>query len=71
MMRASGTVYAPLALLIFAIAAIEVPFAIVLSREIGLDGVWMAYPAAFGSMFVLQMSYYMLVWRRRAVKRLI
>jgi putative MATE family efflux protein len=71
MMRASGTVYAPLALLVFAIAAIEVPFAVVVSREIGLDGVWMAYPAAFSSMFVLQMGYYMLVWRKGAVRRLI
>jgi putative MATE family efflux protein len=70
-MRASGTVWMPLFLQIFAIAAIEVPSAIVLSRLIGIDGIWAAYPITFCAMFVLQMSYYLLVWRRRAVQRLI
>jgi len=32
---------------------------------------WAAYPITFGAMFILQMSYYMLVWRKRAVRRLI
>jgi putative MATE family efflux protein len=71
MMRASGTVFAPLALSIFAIAAIEVPSAIILSRAIGLKGIWIAYPICFCAMFVLQMGYYTLVWRKRAVQRLI
>jgi hypothetical protein len=35
------------------------------------EGVWAAYPITFGAMFILQMSYYMLVWRKRAVRRLI
>jgi Na+-driven multidrug efflux pump len=70
-MRASGTVLMPLLISIFAIAAIEVPSAIVLSRSIGIKGVWAAYPITFGAMFILQMSYYMLVWRKRAVRRLI
>jgi MATE family, multidrug efflux pump len=71
MMRASGTVWAPLSILIFAIVAIEVPSAVILSRAIGIQGVWAAYPITFGAMFLLQMSYYLLVWRKRAVKRLI
>jgi putative MATE family efflux protein len=71
MMRASGTVFAPLALSIFAIAAIEVPSAIILSRAIGLKGIWIAYPICFCTMFVLQIGYYALVWRKRAVHRLI
>ena len=70
-MRASGTVLMPLLISIFAIAAIEVPSAIVLSRSIGIKGVWAAHPITFGAMFILQMSYYMLVWRKRAVRRLI
>jgi Na+-driven multidrug efflux pump len=70
-MRASGTVLMPLLISIFAIAAIEAPSAIVLSRAIGIEGVWAAYPITFGAMFILQMSYYMLVWRKRAVRRLI
>jgi putative MATE family efflux protein len=71
MMRASGTVFAPLALSTLAIAAIEIPSALLLSRAFGLEGVWMAYPICFGSMFLLQMSYYMLVWRRQKIQRLI
>src|ERR1700716_3736323 len=70
-MRASGTVLMPLLISIFAIAAIEVPSAIVLSRAIGIEGIWAAYPITFGAMFILQMSYYMLVWRKRTVRRLI
>lgn len=70
-MRGSGTVWAPLAISSFAILAVEIPSAIVLSRHIGIEGVWAAYPIAFCSMFLLQMSYYLLVWRKRAVARLV
>jgi putative MATE family efflux protein len=70
-MRASGTVFAPTALSIFAIAAIEVPSAVILSRAIGLQGIWAAYPITFCAMFFLQMGFYLLIWRRRAVRRLI
>jgi putative MATE family efflux protein len=70
-MRASGTVWMPLSISIFVVALIEVPSAVFLSRTIGIDGVWAAYPITFTAMFLLQMSYYMLVWRRRAVRRLI
>jgi putative MATE family efflux protein len=71
MMRASGTVLMPLLISIFAIAAIEVPAAVILSRAIGIEGIWAAYPITFAAMFILQMSYYMLVWRKRAIRRLI
>ncbi len=70
-MRASGTVWMPLSISILVVAVIEVPCAIFLSRAIGLDGVWTAYPVTFGAMLLLQMAYYMLVWRKRAVRRLI
>jgi len=71
MMRASGTVLVPMALSIVAIAAVEVPSAVILSRSIGVEGVWAAYPITFCAMFILQMSYYLLVWRKHAVQRLI
>ena len=71
MMRASGTVLMPLLISIFAIAAIEVPAAVMLSRAVGIEGVWAAYPITFTAMFILQMSYYMLVWRKRTIRRLI
>jgi Na+-driven multidrug efflux pump len=70
-MRASGTVWAPLSISIFVIAAIEVPSAILLSRAVGIDGVWAAYPIAFSAMFLLQMGYYMLVWRKRTLRPLV
>jgi len=71
MMRASGTVLMPLLISIFAIAVIEVPAAVILSRAIGIEGIWAAYPITFAAMFILQMSYYMLVWRKRTIRRLI
>jgi Na+-driven multidrug efflux pump len=70
-MRSGGTVWAPLAISSFAILAVEVPSAIILSRQIGIEGIWAAYPIAFCTMFLLQMSYYLLVWRKRAAARLI
>ena len=71
MMRASGTVIAPTALMITAILAVEVPVAWYLSKTIGIEGVWWGYPAAFCAMFILQASYYLLVWRKKAIVRLV
>ncbi|WP_284417242.1 MULTISPECIES: MATE family efflux transporter [unclassified Bradyrhizobium] len=70
-MRASGTVWMPLAISALCIAFIEVPAATWLSRAIGLDGVWLAYPITFTAMMLLQMSFYLLVWRKRTVQRMI
>ena len=70
-MRASGTVMLPMALTILAIFAVEVPAAWLLSRAIGVDGIWMAYPIAFTTMLVLQTGLYWLYWKRRPIKRLV
>ncbi|WP_206736141.1 MATE family efflux transporter [Bradyrhizobium betae] len=70
-MRAAGVALTPMLLSIFAIVAIELPAAVILSRTVGLKGVWAAYPIVFCAMFVLQMGYYLLVWRKRAIRRLI
>ncbi|RZN08619.1 MATE family efflux transporter [Bradyrhizobium genosp. SA-3] len=70
-MRAAGVALTPMLLAIFAIVAIELPSAMILSRTIGLEGVWAAYPIVFCAMFVLQMGYYLLVWRKQAIRRLI
>src|SRR5438105_6527833 len=43
-MRASGTVLVPTGINIFCIVFIEVPAAWLLSRQFGINGVWMAYP---------------------------
>jgi putative MATE family efflux protein len=72
-MRSSGTVMVPTILSISAILLVEVPVAWFMSSptRFGIDGVWMAYPAAFFTMLVLQASYYRLVWRRQRIKKLI
>jgi putative MATE family efflux protein len=70
-MRASGTVWAPLSLSMLSIVAVEVPSAIALSHIFGIDGVWLAYPITFCTMLLLQMSYYLLVWRKRTISRLV
>jgi putative MATE family efflux protein len=70
-MRASGTVLIPTLLSVTAIVAVEIPVAVVLSRRIGIDGVWIAYPAVFCTMLLLQVSFYLLVWRRLEVKRMV
>jgi putative MATE family efflux protein len=71
MMRSSGTVLAPTAIGILAILAVEVPTAWFLSRAIGIDGVWWAYPAAFTAMFIMQGAFYTFVWRKRSIRALV
>ncbi|AWL92758.2 MULTISPECIES: MATE family efflux transporter [Bradyrhizobium] len=70
-MRAAGVALMPMLLSIFAILAIELPAAVILSHTMGLAGVWAAYPIVFCAMFVLQMGYYLMVWRKRAIRRLV
>lgn len=69
-MRAAGVALTPMLLSMVAIVAIELPAAVMLSRTIGLEGVWAAYPIVFCAMFLLQMGYYLLVWRKRPLRRL-
>lgn len=70
-MRAGGTVWMPLFISTLVIALVEVPVATLLSRAIGIGGIWIAYPVTFATMFLLQMAYYALVWRKQTIKRLI
>ncbi len=69
-MRASGDVMVPTALSILAILAVEVPVAWVLSGAIGIDGVWIGYPASFVAMLLLQYGYFRLRWRHQPIARL-
>ncbi len=72
-MRASGTVFWPMAFSIFSIWAVEVPVAYLLSHDtsLGIHGIWLGYPAAFLVSLGLQYGYYRLVWSRREVTQLI
>ena len=70
-MRASGSVLVPTAISILCILFVELPTAWFMSHRIGLNGVWISYPVAFGAMLVLQSLYYRLVWRKKAIRRLV
>lgn len=70
-MRSSGAVLVPTAISVVCIAAIELPSALILSRQVGLNGVWMAYPITFVSMLLMQAAYYQFAWRKKRVQRLV
>lgn len=70
-MRASGTVWEPMAISVGCILLVELPVAWIASRHIGLNGVWLAYPAAFTAMLALQSVYYQGIWRKRAIRKMI
>lgn len=69
-MRASGVVLWPTAISIGILALVEIPLALVLSRTVGLDGVWIAYAATFTAMFLIHGAYYRWVWRRKPIARI-
>ncbi len=70
-MRASGTVLAPVLISVFCIVGVELPVAYLLDARFGLQGVWMAFPVAYLCMLVLQTTYYRGVWRYKRIERLI
>lgn len=69
-MRASGTVLVPTAISVGSILLLQLPSAWLLSRWLGLDGVWMSYPVVFSVMLIGQATYYRQVWRHRRIERL-
>lgn len=70
-MRASGDVLVPTLLSLVAIVGVELPAALILSRTIGLEGVWIAYALSFGTMLVLQAGYYLGFWRNKEITALV
>lgn len=71
MMRATGMVWQPMFISIATILLVELPCAFLLSKRFGLEGIWWAYVANFMVMSVLQGLYYQLVWKKKAVEKLI
>ena len=65
-MRASGTVFAPMGLGVFAVVAIELPAAHTLNAWLGLTGIWWACALTFLAMLTLQAACYRWAARRRA-----
>jgi Na+-driven multidrug efflux pump len=70
-MRASGVVLVPMLITIGCIALVQVPTAWIVSRHIGLNGVWVAFPVVYSAILLLQWAYYQGVWRKRPIKRII
>lgn len=62
-MRASGVVWVPTIISMFAIVCVEVPVAYAFSGPFGLEGVWLAYPVAFATLLASQAVYFWFVWR--------
>lgn len=71
LMRASGVVLVPMAISVFCILGIQLPAAYVLDAQLGLQGVWMAFPIAYVAMLLMQTGYYHFVWRHRKIERLV
>jgi putative MATE family efflux protein len=71
LMRGSGDVVWPTAIGIFAIWGVEVPVAWFLMHRVGLDGVWLGYPAAYCAALILQFCYYEFVWKQKTHERLV
>lgn len=71
LMRASGTVIPPMLIAVFCILGIELPVAVLLSKHIGLDGIWWGYVSSFAMLMVLQGAYYMLIWRKKTIVALV
>jgi putative MATE family efflux protein len=68
-MRSSGTVFWPTLLGIISIWGIEIPTAWLLSRAIGLEGIWMAYPICYLFSLAVQYIYYRMFWRGKTHQR--
>lgn len=72
-MRASGTVLWPTVIGVVSIWLIEVPVAYYLSyhTSLGIEGIWIGYPAAFIVSLILQYAYYKLSWQKKRITRLV
>lgn len=72
-MRSSGTVLWPTVFNIVSIWCVEVPVAYVLSyhTSLGIEGIWIGYPAAFIASFILVYSYYRFSWKKKQITRLV
>ncbi|CAH2465507.1 MULTISPECIES: MATE family efflux transporter [Bacillus] len=72
-MRASGTVLWPTVISVVSIWFVEVPVAYYLSyhTSLGIEGIWIGYPAAFIVSLILQYAYYKLSWQKKRITRLV
>ncbi|SFJ66794.1 MATE family efflux transporter [Thermoflavimicrobium dichotomicum] len=69
LMRSSGTVFLPTLLVILGVLLVELPAAYILSRTLGLYGVWLAYPISFTVLLIGQYVYYRKFWKNKTHER--
>jgi len=70
-MRASGTVWLPMLIVLSMLILVELPLAYWLSDLIGLSGIWYSYAATFIITFLVILAFYWLVWRKQKIDRLV
>jgi Na+-driven multidrug efflux pump len=70
-MRASGTVKVPTLISLSCLVFVLVPMGYLFDRLLGVKGIWLAYPVAYGCGLLLQASYFYGVWKRRPLRRLV
>jgi Na+-driven multidrug efflux pump len=63
--RSTGAVWAPLAIMIFSMVGVRVPFASILSPRWGADAIWWSFPlGTVTSAFLTSLYYRYGGWRR-------
>jgi putative MATE family efflux protein len=70
-MRAAGTVLVPTVVSLGCLIVILSPLGWLLSRWVGVHGVWMAYPITFLTALGLQALYFYRVWKPKPIGRLV
>jgi MATE family, multidrug efflux pump len=70
-MRASGVVLVPTVITILALVILQVPLAYALNQSFGFDGIWMAFFLSWTVNTGLQAAYYLMVWRKRELRKLV
>jgi putative MATE family efflux protein len=72
-MRATGSVLWPTLFTISSIILVQVPVAYILSHftDMGIKGIWLAYPIAFIANLIAQYLYYRFNWKSKSLKALL
>ncbi|WP_144512045.1 MATE family efflux transporter [Bacillus sp. FJAT-22090] len=72
-MRATGSVLWPTFFTISSIILVQVPVAYILSHftDMGINGIWLAYPIAFLVNLIAQYLYYHFNWKRKSLKAIL
>ncbi|MBP6404828.1 MAG: MATE family efflux transporter [Ramlibacter sp.] len=70
-MRAAGTVRAPMLISLGCLACLQFPVGWAIDRAVGLPGLWFTYLVTYGCGAALQAAYYFGVWRKKPVRKLV